>query len=63
MKKLFITAMIVARDVRHQVPGIHKHFPGHGDTKADTHYGYASTQKTWDEMLNCEMIRNEQITI
>ena len=38
------------------VTGCIKHFPGHGDTKADTHYGYASTQKTWDEMLGCEMV-------
>ena len=38
------------------ITGCTKHFPGHGDTKADTHYGYASTEKTWEEMLNCEMI-------
>jgi beta-N-acetylhexosaminidase len=38
------------------ITGCIKHFPGHGDTQADTHYGYASTQKTWDEMLNCEMV-------
>ena len=36
--------------------GCIKHFPGHGDTKADTHYGYDATQKTWAEMLNCEMV-------
>lgn len=38
------------------VVGCLKHFPGHGDTKNDTHYGYAETKKTWAEMLNCEMI-------
>jgi len=38
------------------IVGCIKHFPGHGDTKADTHYGYAQTLKTWDEMLNCEII-------
>ena len=38
------------------ITGCIKHFPGHGDTKADTHFGYAQTLKTWDEMLNCEMI-------
>ncbi len=38
------------------IVGCIKHFPGHGDTKADTHYNYASSQKTWEEMLNCEMI-------
>ncbi len=36
--------------------GCIKHFPGHGDTKNDTHTGYASSNKTWDEMLSCEMI-------
>ena len=37
------------------VTGCIKHFPGHGDTKSDTHYGYAQSMKTWDEMLGCEM--------
>ena len=37
------------------VTGCIKHFPGHGDTKADTHYGYAQSLKTWDEMRSCEM--------
>ena len=36
--------------------GCIKHFPGHGDTKADTHFGYAQSTKTWDEMLDCEMV-------
>lgn len=38
------------------VAGCMKHFPGHGDTHADTHYGYAESLKTWAEMLNCEMV-------
>ena len=38
------------------VIGTLKHFPGHGDVKTDTHTGYAETNKTWDEMLECEMI-------
>ena len=38
------------------ITGCIKHFPGHGDTQADTHYGYAYTDKTWSEMLDCEMI-------
>lgn len=38
------------------VTGCIKHFPGHGDTKNDTHTGYAASQKTWNEMLDCEMI-------
>ena len=38
------------------IVGCVKHFPGHGDTKADTHYGYAQSQKTWNEMVDCEMV-------
>lgn len=38
------------------VAGCVKHFPGHGDTQTDTHFGYAQTGKTWEEMLACEMI-------
>ena len=38
------------------ISGCIKHFPGHGDTKSDTHYGYAQSLKTWAEMLDCEMI-------
>lgn len=39
-----------------KVEGCLKHFPGHGDTQTDSHYGFAETLKTWDEMLECEMI-------
>ena len=27
-----------------------KHFPGHGDTGEDSHYGTATTNQTWEEM-------------
>lgn len=36
--------------------GCLKHFPGHGDTQTDTHKGYAETGKTWEELLECEML-------
>lgn len=38
------------------VEGCLKHFPGHGDTQTDSHYGYAETLKTWPEISSCEMI-------
>ena len=38
------------------VTGCIKHFPGHGDTQADTHTGYVQSLKTWDEMKVCEMV-------
>ena len=38
------------------IVGCIKHFPGHGDTQNDTHTGYAASNKTWTEMLGCEMV-------
>lgn len=40
----------------HGIIGCYKHFPGHGNTATDSHYGYASTDKFWSEMQNCELI-------
>ena len=42
------------------VGGCIKHFPGHGDTKGDTHKGTVKVEKTWDELLDCEIIPFEQ---
>ena len=42
------------------VGGCLKHFPGHGDTKGDTHKGTVKVEKTWDELLTCEIIPFEQ---
>lgn len=55
---------LVAQMVPQALAGLHsagvmgcvKHFPGHGDTKDDTHDGYVSVEKSWDEMLSCEMV-------
>lgn len=55
---------LVARMVSAQLDGMHdsgimgtlKHFPGHGDTKDDTHSGYVSIGKTWDELKECELV-------
>ena len=38
------------------IGGCTKHFPGHGDTSTDTHTGYAKTEKTLEEIRNCELI-------
>lgn len=39
-----------------KVMGTLKHFPGHGDTTSDTHTGYVAVYKTWDELLEEELI-------
>ena len=38
------------------IVGCLKHFPGHGDTKGDSHTGYVQTEKTWEEISKCEMV-------
>ena len=38
------------------VAGSLKHFPGHGDTVGDTHTGTVMVAKTWEELLQAELI-------
>lgn len=33
-----------------------KHFPGHGDTDADSHAGTATSDKTLEELMDCEFL-------
>ncbi len=55
---------LVARMDRAFLSGLHstgvkgciKHFPGHGDTKGDTHADYVAVTKSWDELKKCELI-------
>ena len=54
---------VAAQMVASAVQGFHdagilctlKHFPGHGDTAEDSHYGTASSTKTWTEMRETEL--------
>lgn len=56
----YVTASMVSECVR----GFHdsgmmctlKHFPGHGDTVADTHFETASIDRSMDEIRACELI-------
>ena len=55
---------LVAEMVSAGIGGLHssnvmsciKHFPGHGDTKDDTHAGFVSIDKNWEELEACELI-------
>jgi len=38
------------------IVGCVKHFPGHGDTSSDTHFGYAQSLKKFEEIDNCELV-------
>lgn len=38
------------------ITGCIKHFPGHGDTSADTHYGYAVSRKSLEQLRDCELV-------
>ena len=57
-------AQLVSEMVSAYLDGLHaqgvfgciKHFPGHGDTTADAHSGYAAVYKTWEELLQVELI-------
>ncbi|KAK8153420.1 glycoside hydrolase superfamily [Phyllosticta citrichinensis] len=33
-----------------------KHFPGHGDTAVDSHYGLPKIEKTWEQLELCEVV-------
>lgn len=59
---------VAAQMIRFSIEGFHrskmlcsiKHYPGHGDTKNDTHHGAASSFKTWEQIQECEMIPFKQ---
>ena len=38
------------------VKGCIKHFPGHGDTKDDTHDDFVMVEKNWNQLKACELI-------
>lgn len=50
-------ASATAQGLREQkiIPSV-KHFPGHGDTAVDSHYGLPVVSKTRDELEQCELV-------
>ena len=55
---------VAAKMVNAFIDGLHKngvlscikHFPGHGDTTADTHKGYVAVNKTWAQLQAMELV-------
>lgn len=44
------------------VVGCLKHFPGHGDTETDSHYGLPSVDKSLDELMKNELLPYQNIS-
>lgn len=42
-----------------QVVGCAKHFPGHGDSATDSHYGLPSVDKSLEQLRGCELLPYE----
>ncbi|RAL15392.1 putative beta-N-acetylglucosaminidase [Aspergillus homomorphus CBS 101889] len=50
-------ASAIARGQRqHNIISCVKHFPGHGDTATDSHYGLPVISKTRDQLERCELV-------
>jgi len=45
---------------QHNVMSTFKHFPGHGATEADSHEGAASTDKTYEQLMQSELVPFEK---
>lgn len=43
-----------------KIKGCMKHFPGHGDTKDDTHEDFVAVYKSWDQLKKNELIPFEK---
>ena len=55
-----IVADLVSAEVKgfnvHNMISVLKHFPGHGNTAGDTHFGFAVTYKNLEELRVCEFL-------
>lgn len=51
----FVAAQVAGHRSAHVVPCI-KHFPGHGDTAVDSHYGLPVINKTKADFEKCELV-------
>lgn len=50
-----LAAEMITGMARYNVIGCAKHFPGHGDTATDSHYGLPVVDKSLEQLLECEL--------
>jgi len=50
-----LASAVIAGMAEYNVIGTAKHFPGHGDTATDSHYGLPMVDKSLDELLDVEL--------
>ena len=50
-----MASSVIAGMAEHSVIGCAKHFPGHGDTATDSHYGLPIVEKDKETLLQCEL--------
>jgi len=51
----YLAAATAAGMAEYNVIACAKHFPGHGDTATDSHYGLPMVDKSLDELMECEL--------
>ena len=51
-----MASMAIAGMGEYDVVSCAKHFPGHGDTAVDSHYGLPTVDKSLEELLTCELV-------
>lgn len=51
-----MASAMIAGMAQFDVIGCAKHFPGHGDTAVDSHYGLPSVNKSLEELKVCELL-------
>ena len=51
----------IAGMAENNVIGCAKHFPGHGDTAVDSHYGLPCVDKSLIELLKCELLPYKEV--
>lgn len=56
-----MASAVIAGMKEYNIVSCAKHFPGHGDTAVDSHYGLPSVDKSLEELIKCELVPYETV--